>query len=299
MRHILLLFALVMTFSFLRPSSVRAALPGDTDGDGVVSINEVQKVINVFLGLVYDDASPISIAPGAVSYGRTATFTVTGSHLDLGISATASGACTALVEQAGGTAAARTYTCTPSVIGPLNVAVSSSADGRVLRQTTVTVPQPQVTLSTSSGTIVVELQPDKAPATVNNFLQYARDGFYANTIFHRVVSGFVIQGGGYGTDGSLKATRSPIRLEAPYVTGLTNAQGTIAMARTSVITSATAQFFINTVNNAGLDQPDGQGYAVFGNVVQGMDVVKTIEAVAVNNSVPVSMITVYSAAQTR
>jgi peptidyl-prolyl cis-trans isomerase A (cyclophilin A) len=135
---------------------------------------------------------------------------------------------------------------------------------------------PVVEMKTSAGTIVIELYPEKAPKTVENFLQYVKDGFYNGTIFHRVIDGFMIQGGGFEQNMKEKDTRGPIQNEAKN--GLKNEAGTIAMARTSNPNSATAQFFINLVNNAGLDypRPDGAGYAVFGKVVQGFDVVQKI-----------------------
>ncbi|MFT4268331.1 MAG: peptidylprolyl isomerase [Xenophilus sp.] len=138
---------------------------------------------------------------------------------------------------------------------------------------------PHVRLATSAGDIVLELDAAKAPKTVANFLQYVRDGHYDGTVFHRVIDGFMIQGGGYTADLQQKSTRAPIALEASN--GLRNGRGTIAMARTSDPDSATAQFFINVKDNAMLDapNPDGHGYAVFGKVVSGMDVVDRIRAV--------------------
>ncbi|AJX15475.1 peptidylprolyl isomerase [Burkholderia ubonensis] len=138
---------------------------------------------------------------------------------------------------------------------------------------------PVVQLKTSQGDIRVELYPEKAPKTVANFLDYVKAGQYNGTIFHRVIKGFMIQGGGYKANFDEKPTRAPIPLESRN--GLKNTLGTIAMARTSDPNSATAQFFINTVDNGGLDypNPDGNGYAVFGKVVSGLDVVKKIEAV--------------------
>ncbi len=143
---------------------------------------------------------------------------------------------------------------------------------------------PRVAFDTSAGTIVVELAPEQAPKTVANFLEYVRAGQYDNTIFHRVISGFMIQGGGYKTDLSEKPTRAPIPLESK--SGLTNKRGTIAMARRGDPNSATSQFFINVVDNANLDypKPDGHGYAVFGKVVEGMDVVDKIRAAPTGNS---------------
>jgi len=138
---------------------------------------------------------------------------------------------------------------------------------------------PQVSLHTSKGDIVIELYPNKAPVSVDNFLQYVRDGFYDGTIFHRVISHFMIQGGGYTADMQRKPTREPIQNEA--TNGLSNQRGTVAMARTTDPHSATAQFFINVEPNANLDHTGtlnsrSWGYAVFGRVVEGMDVVDDI-----------------------
>ncbi len=136
----------------------------------------------------------------------------------------------------------------------------------------------KATIETSMGTITLELDEARAPATVDNFAQYARSGHYDGTIFHRVIDGFMIQGGGFTKDMNQKTTRAPIRNEA--MNGLSNKRGTIAMARTSVVDSATSQFFINLVDNTFLDftspTPQGFGYAVFGRVLDGMDVVDAI-----------------------
>jgi cyclophilin family peptidyl-prolyl cis-trans isomerase len=140
---------------------------------------------------------------------------------------------------------------------------------------------PVVVIKTSLGTIKAELYADKAPVSVENFLKYADDKYYDGTIFHRVIKGFMIQGGGFDAKLSKKDTREPIKNEA--ANGLKNEIGTLAMARTNVPDSATSQFFINTVNNVALDFRDpsarGIGYAVFGKVVDGMDVVNKISAV--------------------
>lgn len=139
-------------------------------------------------------------------------------------------------------------------------------------------PNPQVKFQTSHGEFVVELYPAKAPKTVANFLQYVDDGFYNNTIFHRVIPNFMIQGGGFTPDFKQKETRAAVLNEA--ANGLKNDRGTLAMARTADPHSATAQFFINVVNNDFLDHssptPRGWGYCVFGKVTRGMDVVDTI-----------------------
>lgn len=140
---------------------------------------------------------------------------------------------------------------------------------------------PTVLLETTSGDILVELYADKAPKTVENFLKYVNEGFYANTIFHRVIKGFMIQGGGMNMKMEEKATHAPIKNEADN--GLRNRKYTIAMARTSDPHSATAQFFINVRDNSFLDHrskdPQGWGYAVFGKVIRGQDVVDQIAAV--------------------
>jgi peptidyl-prolyl cis-trans isomerase A (cyclophilin A) len=137
---------------------------------------------------------------------------------------------------------------------------------------------PQVDVRTSAGTLRLELYPAKAPKTVENFLQYVRDGHYNGTIFHRVIPGFMVQGGGMTPDMAQKKTRAPIPIESKN--GLKNEVGSLAMARTSDPNSATAQFFINVKNNSFLDYPgsDGHGYTVFGKVVSGMDVVNKITA---------------------
>jgi peptidyl-prolyl cis-trans isomerase B (cyclophilin B) len=161
---------------------------------------------------------------------------------------------------------------------------------------------PVVKLETSKGDIILELYPDKAPATVANFLQYVKDGFYNGTIFHRVINGFMIQGGGFSADMNQKPTRAPIKNEADN--GLTNDAYTIAMARTMVPDSATSQFFINVNNNQALNHtgktPQGWGYAVFGKVIKGKEVVDQIKAVAtttkgMHQNVPVEPVTIVKA----
>ncbi|CAG0933572.1 MAG: Peptidyl-prolyl cis-trans isomerase B [Rhodocyclaceae bacterium] len=143
---------------------------------------------------------------------------------------------------------------------------------------------PVVEMKTNQGAILIELDAEKAPKTVANFLQYARDGFYNGTIFHRVIDGFMIQGGGFEPGMKQKSTRAPIENEAKN--GLKNAAGTIAMARTQDPHSASAQFFINLVDNRPLDYPsrDGWGYAVFGKVTQGFDIVQKIAKVKTGNA---------------
>jgi len=136
----------------------------------------------------------------------------------------------------------------------------------------------EVVFSTNQGDFTIELYADKAPITVKNFLAYVDEGFFSDTIFHRVIPGFMIQGGGFKKDMSQKPTKAPIKNEADN--GLRNSRGTLAMARTGVVDSATAQFFINLTDNSFLDHGVRDfGYAVFGKVVSGMDVVDKIAAV--------------------
>ena len=145
---------------------------------------------------------------------------------------------------------------------------------------------PQLEVKTSLGTISIELYEDKAPKSVENFLQYAKDDFYNGTVFHRVIPGFMIQGGGFTPEMKQKDARAPIQNEARN--GLKNQTGTLAMARTGDPHSASAQFFINLKDNSFLDYPsrDGWGYAVFGKVTQGFDIVQKIAMVPTGNAGP-------------
>jgi len=155
-----------------------------------------------------------------------------------------------------------------------------------------------VELKTSHGLIVLELNSEKAPSTVANFVQYVKDGHYNGTIFHRVIAGFMIQGGGMDKNLNEKPTRDPIKNEADN--GLANNIGTVAMARTGDPHSASAQFFINVANNTFLNHTDksqrGWGYAVFGRVVKGMDIVQRISTMPTDGGdVPLQTITIESA----
>jgi cyclophilin family peptidyl-prolyl cis-trans isomerase len=144
---------------------------------------------------------------------------------------------------------------------------------------------PVVTMSTSMGDIRIELNAGKAPITTKNFIDYANEAYYDGLIFHRVIPGFMIQGGGFDSGMSQKKTKPPIKNEA--ANGLKNVTGSIAMARTNVVDSATSQFFVNVKDNDFLDHkstsPDGYGYAVFGQVIEGMEVVRAIEKVKTAN----------------
>jgi len=137
-----------------------------------------------------------------------------------------------------------------------------------------------VVMETSMGTIEIELNRKNAPITVENFVNYVEEGYFDGVVFHRIIKGFMIQGGGFDAAGEYKETRDPIVIESQN--GLKNVRGAIAMARSSDPNSATTQFFVNTANNDNLDYPsfDGYGYTVFGLVISGMDVVDAIEAVS-------------------
>jgi cyclophilin family peptidyl-prolyl cis-trans isomerase len=162
---------------------------------------------------------------------------------------------------------------------------------------------PKVRFATSAGEFVVEVYPDKAPKTAENFLQYVRDKHYDGTVFHRVIDNFMIQGGGMDAKMVEKPTRAPVVHEgrAAYQKGLRNTPGTLAMARTSDPNSASAQFFINVANNGFLDPgTENPGYTVFGRVVSGMDVVNKIKGVPTGNAgmhqnVPLTPVVVQSA----
>lgn len=285
-------------------------------------------------GCLGGDDAPAAATPrvaaitGELKYGTTSVVTVDGEALSQ-LSVAASGACASLTELAGGTDARRQFTCVPKVTATVAcatttagcgeaedrvaVTVDVSKSGSVLASQTLVVPNPQVTIAVASfGNVVVELRPTRAPVTVNNFLRYVVDGFYSNTYFHRVISGFMVQAG-WLTDGAANSVvvKSPtypaIVMEAPAATGLSNKTGTIAMARSSDLNSAAAQFYINVADNTAgnLNNLDAGPYAVFGQVVTGMEVVLAIEAVpvtAVNAALqhwPNSPVKITTAAQTR
>jgi cyclophilin family peptidyl-prolyl cis-trans isomerase len=240
----------------------------------------------------------------SISYGRTATVYLGGKDLRSSLVVDSGGACTNPSFAASSTTDLLVLNCVPKAVGDIPLTLKTTA-GEVVYSTTITVPKPQVTLVTSKGTMTLELDPTKAPISTNNFLSYVASGFYKDTLFHRVISGFVVQGGGY-TTGMVKrtATAGPIELESNK--GLSNLRGTLAMARTNVPNSATSEFFVNLVDNLALDYKNAAspGYAVFGTVVQGMEVVDAIAAQATGvrfgfADVPLEDVTITLAVQSR
>ena len=214
----------------------------------------------------------------SLKYGYTATIYLGGKDLRSSVTVDSNGACTNPSFASNSTTDTLVLNCGVKVVGDLPLTIKAE-DGSVIYTTTLTVPKPQVTMFTSKGTIVLELDPTTAPISSNNYLSYVSKGFYSSTLFHRVISGFMIQGGGY-TTGMVKKTGQSAPIELESNKGLSNLRGTLAMARTNVFNSATSEFFINVVDNTFLDYKNAgnPGYAVFGKVVQGMDVVDAIVA---------------------
>jgi cyclophilin family peptidyl-prolyl cis-trans isomerase len=233
-----------------------------------------------------------------------ATIYLGGKDLRSSLVVESNGACTNPSFAASSTTDLLVLNCAVKVVGDIPLTIKTTS-GEVVYTTTITVPKPQVTLVTSKGAITLELDPAKAPISTNNFLSYVGSGYYKDLLFHRVIAGFVVQGGGY-TTGMLKRTASvgPIELESNK--GLSNARATVAMARTNIFNSATSEFYVNLVDNTFLDYKNAAnpGYAVFGNVVQGMDVVDAIaaEPTGVFNGttdVPLTDITISMALQSK
>jgi cyclophilin family peptidyl-prolyl cis-trans isomerase len=251
------------------------------------------------------DLHPIvtEIQAQSLRYGQSAVIKVAGKFMRFDMIAE-TGTCTNPSFSATSSTDLVTLNCKVTAAGDLPITIKS-ADGKLLYSTTLTVLPPQVTLTTSKGIIVMELNSSVVPATVNNFLGYVSSGFYRSTLFHRVIAGFVVQGGGY-TTGLVKKTGQNAAIALESNKGLSNTRGTVAMARTNVADSATSEFFVNLVDNLSLDYQSAAspGYAVFGKVVQGMDVVDAIAAMptsTVNGTpdVPTTEVSVLFAAQTQ
>ncbi len=239
----------------------------------------------------------------SLSYGKSATIYIAGKFMRHDMLAD-TGTCTSPTFGATSSPDLAVLNCKVTAVGALPITIKS-ADGGILYSSTLTVPLPQVTLITSKGTVVMELRADVVPTTVNNFLSYVNSGYYQSTLFHRVIAGFVVQGGGYTTGMVKKAGQSAaIALESNK--GLSNTRSSVAMARSSAADSATSEFYVNLADNLSLDWQSAAspGYAVFGQVIQGMDVVDTIAATptAVFNGtadVPTTDVTITYALQTR
>lgn len=239
-----------------------------------------------------------------LQYGRTATILLGGRDMRLSMVVDTGGICTNPSYANTSTTELLVLNCTVTATGNMPITVKA-ANGDVLHTTSLTVPKPQVAMATSQGNFTLELDPVAAPLTVNNFLGYVNSGYYKSTLFHRVISGFVVQGGGFTTGMVKKAGQvAPIKLESNN--GLQNLRGTVAMARTSVPDSATSEFFVNLVDNTSLDYKgsNAPGYSVFGTVVQGMNVIDAIAASPTGTTngysdVPVTDITITLAVQVR
>jgi cyclophilin family peptidyl-prolyl cis-trans isomerase len=256
------------------------------------------------------------IATSNLKYGQTAVLTLSGDPQISALKVTAD-KCSSMTLDAVSTAATRTARCTVTGTGPLKFTVTNTSGATTFYTQSVSVPEPQVTLVTTLGTVVMELNPTAAPITVKNFLSYANQSpsFYKDTLFHRVISGFMAQGGGFTTGMVQKTGLSPaITLESQN--GLQNVRGSVAMARLgpapgspetdATKNSATSQFFVNLVDNAFLNYSSSSspGYAVFGKVISGMDVIDLMatqptQTVGSNQNVPVTDITITSAPQTQ
>jgi cyclophilin family peptidyl-prolyl cis-trans isomerase len=213
----------------------------------------------------------------SLMYGHTASILLGGKDLRSSVSVDTQGACTTPNFASNSTTEVLVLNCRASVVGDFLLTVKSG-QGDLLYSETLSIPKPQVTLFTPKGNLTIELEPNIAPVSVNNFLTYVSQGFYKGALFHRVIPGFVIQAGGYSSGMVKKSGQAaPIVLESNK--GLSNLRGTVAMARTNFTNSATSEFFVNLVNNTSLDYRSAAspGYAVFGSVVQGMD---TVDAIA-------------------
>ena len=253
-----------------------------------------------------EGATPLSA--DRLRYGQTSTFTLAGTGLDTGVQLGVTG-CDSLLQLADSNATQRRFSCTPTAALKVQVALVNGL--AVVYETTLPVPAPQVTLLTTLGTVVVELDPGKVKTTVDNFLAYVASGFYNGTIFHRVLKGFVNQGGAFtGVANGTLTPQTPLRPTIPLESnkGLNNLRGTIAMARQGDpnFNSAASSFFFNAETNTFLNysSPTAPGYAVFGKVDSGQDVLDAMNGVSTRNlgnnqGVPLTDIVLQTATQTQ
>jgi cyclophilin family peptidyl-prolyl cis-trans isomerase len=214
----------------------------------------------------------------SAQYSKTATIYLGGKDLRSNLLIDTSGACTNPTFASNSNTDTLVLNCVVAKTGDFSLVVQT-AEGAAIYSTTINISLPQVALITAKGSITVELDPTLAPISTNNFLSYVNKGFYRDTLFHRVIPNFVVQGGGY-TTGLVKKTEQSAPIELESNKGLSNVRGSLAMARTNLPNSATSEFYINLVNNVSLDYRNAAnpGYAVFGKVVQGMDVIDAIAA---------------------
>ena len=240
----------------------------------------------------------------SAQYSKTATIYLGGKDLRSNLLIDTSGTCTNPTFASNSNTDTLVLNCVVAKTGDFSLVVQT-AEGAAIYSTTINIPLPQVALITAKGSITVELDPTLAPISTNNFLSYVSKGFYRDTLFHRVIPNFVVQGGGYNTGMVKKPEQSaPIELESNK--GLSNVRGSFAMARTNLPNSATSEFYINLVDNLSLDYKNAAnpGYAVFGKVVQGMDVADAMATeptgvVGGFSDVPLSDITLSLALQTK
>lgn len=252
-----------------------------------------------------DDDASIRIEVDRLAYFQTSQFTVSGAALDDKLSITTK-ACTGLQQVGAGSSTQRSVSCTIGATGQGAVGLEvKDSTGKLLKAQTFNVPEPQVTLGTTMGRVVVELNPTVVPASTVNFLRYVHSGFYNNTLFHGAVAGSLVQGGYLNpTPAQQPGVLAPIPLESNR--GLNNLRGTLALSRKAGADSATSQFYFNLADHPQLDyvSPDQPGYAVFGKVVQGMEVLDAIGQVPTNllyglPYFPVNDIVITSAVQTQ
>ena len=216
----------------------------------------------------------------SIQYGRTATIYIGGKDLRSTLNVDTSGSCVNSSYASNSTTDVLVFNCLVSKTGDMPFVIKT-AEGESIYSTSVNVPLPQVVLITSKGALTFELvDPAVAPSSVNNFLNYVNKGFYRDTLFHRVIPGFVVQGGGF-TVGMVKKSGQTAPIELESNRGLSNLRGSLAMARAPAPNSAQSEFYINLVDNLSLDYRNAAnpGYAVFGRVIQGLDVIDTISTV--------------------
>ena len=251
-----------------------------------------------------DSTAVSDIQVNQLKYGQLSQFTLTGNLLDNNINVAVQN-CKGLALVAGGTDSSKSVTCTINAVGSGVVSLEAIlADGTVLKSASFDVPNPQVSMLTNLGTMVVELNPTAAPISTDNYLQYVNSKFYDNTLIHRIVtSGIFVAQGGWLTPAPAVQPGQKAAISLEVNKGLSNLKGTIAMARSSELKSATSQYYFNLADNVALDTSSG-GYAVFGKVVSGIEVldamlnVKTTTAYGLADF-PASSVVVLSAAQTK